>query len=667
VDAGATLARDLLGAAPTGPTRESLTDCLGALAGLDLGRCELQELDWPLGRAVVAVSDSFEASLAAAHAPAPVEPCCDYLAGLLAGVASAVAGHDVSCRETHCSAAGAPVCRFELAPATGPQPLANSPGAFLGQQLRLLEILFSRMPMGIAIFDRNLRLRRCNPTWAEYLRRYAPGLPVDVWPGLASEHYTSEMHQRIAAALADILAGHERRYEALRMAVDGVVSYWDVTASPLPDDGKVAGLVMVIVDATERVLARQEHEIRVAERTREIERRRQVAEGLRDILGILNSNRSLAEILDAILAQARKILGSDACSILRLQGEDRHLVISASIGLAADYVAAAAVPWGKGISGMAVARRQPAYECDLGQRLHASNPMAYTPAQRDQVARLVRDYRAMLSVPLVVRTEVVGALALYYRAPRTFDAEDVDLAASYADQVALAIENARLRASIPEAAASDERSRLARDLHDAVTQTLFSASLISDVLPRLLERNPEQAWHRLEDLRIQIRGALAEMRSLLLELHPASLIRSRLPDLLQQLAEASTGRTMAPVHLRLHGATSDLPQDVRVALYRIAQEALNNAARHAGATAVQIDLTYHVPSRLPGAARVSLQIGDDGRGFVPDEVAPGHLGLHTMRERAAGIGADLTIATKIGEGTRVVVAWPGMARKEKRT
>ena len=139
-----------------------------------------------------------------------------------------------------------------------------------------------------------------------------------------------------------------------------------------------------------------------------------------------------------------------------------------------------------------------------------------------------------------------------------------------------------------EKAAIAERTRLARDLHDAVSQTLFSASLIAEVLPRIWEKNQPEGKKRLEEIRQLTRGALAEMRTLLLELRPAALADTDLGDLLHQLGESITGRARVPVDVTVNGECHVLTTEVKVALYRIAQEALNNVAKHSGAKRARV-------------------------------------------------------------------------------
>jgi PAS domain S-box-containing protein len=202
---------------------------------------------------------------------------------------------------------------------------------------------------------------------------------------------------------------------------------------------------------------------------------------------------------------------------------------------------------------------------------------------------------------------------------------------------------------IKEKTAVEERTRLARDLHDAVSQTLFSTSLIAEVLPRLWERNKEEGLKKLQEVRQLTRGALAEMRTLLFELRPAALADADLTDLLRQLAESVIGRARVPVALEIDG-NGKVPTEVKIALYRIAQEALNNIAKHSGASQAQVSL--HCQPH-----QIVLQITDNGHGFKVSETTPGSFGLSNMKERAGQIGAVLKIESKIGQGTDITVAW----------
>jgi signal transduction histidine kinase len=260
--------------------------------------------------------------------------------------------------------------------------------------------------------------------------------------------------------------------------------------------------------------------------------------------------------------------------------------------------------------------------------------------------------RSFIHVPIMVEAEVFGVFNVAYAVPHAFDGEDLRLILALAQRAASAIQNARLYEQAQQAATLEERQRLARDLHDAVTQTLFSASIIADILPRLLSRDPREALLRVDELRELTRGALAEMRTLLLELRPTTLSETPIGELLHQLGEAMVGRARVPVSVEAT-MEGDLPHEVKIAFYRIAQEALNNIAKHAAAHQVQVSLRCD-------AGVAQLCIADDGVGFDLDHTRPDNLGLHIMRERAAAVGAQLTVESAPGSGTRVATSWEGM-------
>ncbi|MCX6026392.1 MAG: histidine kinase [Chloroflexi bacterium] len=266
------------------------------------------------------------------------------------------------------------------------------------------------------------------------------------------------------------------------------------------------------------------------------------------------------------------------------------------------------------------------------------------------LAALLEGVQSWMWVPLAVKNRIVGGIGIAHAERDYFTPHDADLAMTIANQAALTLVNAELYEHAQALAALQERQRLAQNLHDAVNQSLFSAGLIAEVLPRLWERDPDEASRSLEDLRRLTRGAMAEMRALLAELRPTTLTDSELGDLLRLLGNAFTGRTNIPVDVTVNGEGS-LPAETQVALYRICQEALNNIAKHAKASQVEIDLR-HAPGGL------ELRIRDNGRGFGTSELTPsGHYGLSMMRERAEAVGAVLTITGQRDRGTEVTIRW----------
>jgi PAS domain S-box-containing protein len=392
------------------------------------------------------------------------------------------------------------------------------------------------------------------------------------------------------------------------------------------------------------------------ERWEEAEGRRRVAEGMREILAILNSRQSLTEILDFIAAQICRLLGSDASSILRLK--EGALRIQAACGLDADYVAGMTMGVGEGAGGCALATRQPVIISDLAEAARRTPREALPLELRKEkglaerlVHRLV-EFSAMLSVPLVVQDQDYGAITVYYRTPRDFSDEDLRLAMSVADQVALAVESARLREQAAQAAAMEERGRLARELHDSVTQSLYSVTMYAEAAARLLTAGEHvDAAEYLREARDTAREALREMRLMIYQLRPPILEKGGLAVALQVRLDAVERRGGIHAELTVEGQDR-LPAAIQAELHQIAQEALNNALKHAHARQVTVHLHF-------GDAVTHLKVQDDGVGFdLAAAQAGGGLGLPGMAERVQRIGGQLKIESAPGQGTEVVVEVP---------
>jgi two-component system nitrate/nitrite sensor histidine kinase NarX len=274
----------------------------------------------------------------------------------------------------------------------------------------------------------------------------------------------------------------------------------------------------------------------------------------------------------------------------------------------------------------------------------------------DQADLLLKGVRAWMWVPVAVKDRVIGSVCVAHVEKDYFTAHHADLALTVANQAAIALVNAELYEHAQALAALQERQRLAQNLHDAVNQSLFSAGLIADVLPRLWDRDQDEARKSLDDLRRLTRAAQAEMRALLAELRPSALTDTDLGDLLHLLGNALSGRINIPVKVNVANEVI-LPAEIQVAFYRVCQEALNNVAKHAKASRVDIDLV------LEGSA-VELRIRDDGMGFNPKETFAGHYGLSMMRERAENAGAQLSITSRSGHGTEFIMCWTNDPQKE---
>ncbi|HEY0443335.1 MAG TPA: GAF domain-containing protein [Candidatus Limnocylindrales bacterium] len=211
-----------------------------------------------------------------------------------------------------------------------------------------------------------------------------------------------------------------------------------------------------------------------------------------------------------------------------------------------------------------------------------------------------------------------------------------------------------LRRQAAELAAGEERSHLARELHDSVTQALFSMTLLTRTIEMLLDRDLDAARKQLVVLRDLQREALAEMRALIFELRPGNLEQDGLMHALKTHTAALQGRIGLAVVVKGAELPDRLPIEIEEVLYRIAQEALHNVVKHAGARQVSVELAED-------GRDVRLRVVDDGRGFDPASVQDGHLGVTGMRARATKIGAELLVRSRIGEGTTIEVVVPEAA------
>lgn len=270
-------------------------------------------------------------------------------------------------------------------------------------------------------------------------------------------------------------------------------------------------------------------------------------------------------------------------------------------------------------------------------------------------SRLYRGTRAWMGVPLAFRDKVLAVLRVDHEQPGYFDAERARLLNAVCSQTALALHHAHLLLQEREQAVVAERNRIARDLHDAVSQTLFASHVIAGTLAKQLasgqDPDPARLCAQAQTLERLNRGALAEMRMLLFELRPDALDTLPLAQLLQHPIEALQARGDIQVEHQI-GPDGALLPATRLHLYRIAQEALSNIARHSGAR--NASLRWQ-PDAAGGAV---LHIADDGGGFDPLLARPGHFGLDHLRSRAADIGASLVLRSAPGEGTELLLTLP---------
>jgi PAS domain S-box-containing protein len=546
--------------------------------------------------------------------------------------------------------------------------------AALAEQERLFRTLVEHSPDIIARFDRGLRylyvspaIRQVSPVQeAAYIGKTNAELG---WPEAA---YASA--QRAIERVFQ--TGQPETLEEIDASDRDPATARHFRAQILPEcaaDGRVESVLAVTTDIT--TLKRTEQALREANASLEAarqaeERRKQIAESLRDVLAILNSSQSSREVLQYIVRQVEELLGSTAAVIY---GPDQLMNSLSPDAPATTLQVQAAQGLLIGSRRSRPHQRLPFADPAVQQALRSEQPVALLERSGHSLiggacdesdgnttiphlyGELPSPYRALLVVPIRVREGMYGCLLLFYTQPSRFLAEEVALAQAYADQAALAITNARLQGHLEQESAAAERNRLARELHDTVNQEIFSASLIVAGLPTVWQTHRAEAETGLQQLHELIRSALAGLRALLLELRPGQLEQTPLSVALQKLGTAMSTRAGMPIHVDIEGVAGPeplMPGPVKVACYRVAQEALMNAAKYAKAHAIRIRL------RTYGTSRLELEVADDGRGFDPEAARPaGHFGVAMMRERAQAVGASVQVRSRAGQGTMVRMTW----------
>jgi PAS domain S-box-containing protein len=272
----------------------------------------------------------------------------------------------------------------------------------------------------------------------------------------------------------------------------------------------------------------------------------------------------------------------------------------------------------------------------------------------DQRLRLVFEsegVRSTLGVPIASAGGVHGAFGVAFTSPRPVTPGERRVFAALAERAAVAIDNAALYQRSQQVASLEERQKLARELHDSVSQALYGIALGARTARTLLDREPARAVEPVDYVLSLAQAGLSEMRALIFELRPESLETEGLVAALGKQVASTQARHGIEVAADLC-AEPDAPIEAKEAVYRIAQEALHNVVKHARARRVDLRLA------CDDDGHIELDVRDDGDGFDPLGDFAGHLGLRSMRERAVRLGGTLRIESAPGEGSRVSLRLP---------
>ncbi len=387
------------------------------------------------------------------------------------------------------------------------------------------------------------------------------------------------------------------------------------------------------VERDERERATAALERKNAELYGELRRRLAESESFNRVLVSLLQKTVLEQVLDIVCAEAQGLIGATGSAVLLLT-DQAWLEVKHRLGK--PLAAVEPVPVDGSLAGRVMRKGEPVVLNDPA------------PLDRAQVYQWPSGLSALLAVPLHVNGGAIGVLDVVNKAGG-FTAEDVSVMSIFANQAAMAIEHARLQQQAEQLAVLAERQRLARELHDSVTQSLYSVTLYANAAVMALAAGKHEVTAGyLQELQETAQEGMRDMRLLVFQLHPPVLETEGLVAALQARLAAVEGRAGLQPEFRVEGERR-LPIAIEGELYWIAQEALNNVRKHAAAQHVTVYLRFT-------AAIISLEVLDDGVGFDPQAVpAEARGGMRTIAERTARIGGKLTYTSTPGQGTLVKV------------
>jgi signal transduction histidine kinase len=355
----------------------------------------------------------------------------------------------------------------------------------------------------------------------------------------------------------------------------------------------------------------------------------------------LNRHLRLDDVLQSLVNISVELMHADKGSLLVWDDQREKMYARATYGFKPETVAIMSFSKGQGLAGKVALSGEPAIVEDA--RVDERVTPAIIEAEK---------IRGLIQVPIWVAGEVFGTFSADYLQPHRFTEQEKRLLSAFAQRAGLAIERARLYEREEQIAVMQERNRLARDLHDSVSQSLYGLSLYAEVAAQLLRSGDvEKTDQNLQELKSMALNALGEMRLLIYELRPSAFEEEGLLAAIQTRLDAVEGRVGLETNFVVKGEIS-LPLPVEEGLYRITQEALNNVLRHARAKNVTITVAQD-------KEMVHLEVADDGVGFDPIKACEaGCVGLHSMKERAQEMGAEFEIISQLGSGARVIVRRP---------
>ncbi len=521
--------------------------------------------------------------------------------------------------------------------------------------LKTIDVIREGSPDGAPGDRINIPIDQAQPLWRQLTRGRAAIVPdvradtpdAAAYRALVGEERLNTTLKHVRAWVAVPLMVQDRVFGAL------IVSH----ARPGYFTPDLLGVLSAVANGAALAIEHARLFERLEERTRELA-------ALLEISGRVSSTLDLRKLVRFVLEQIHTVVPYASAALLTV--EDTRLVMLDALEwperpehgarpsapltlppqpdeLRAIRTSATGLLWGM------LAERRPVVIDDV----RADTPAAHSYRRLvgdEQLRTNLAHITSWLALPLVAQERTFGTIILTHRERAFFTPEVVQVAQSVASQAGVAMENARLYGVAQEAAAHEERQRLARELHDSVSQALYGIALGARTARTLLDRDAGRAKEPVDYVLSLAEAGLAEMRALIFELRPESIELEGLRAAIQKQAAALRARHSIDVDEDLC-PEPDVPLPVKEAAARIAQEAMHNTVKHARATHVRVALTCD-------DAALTLRIEDNGAGFDPTGTFAGHLGLRSMRERAAKLGGAIDIDSTPGAGARITVRIP---------
>ncbi|MFQ6019194.1 MAG: GAF domain-containing protein [Dehalococcoidia bacterium] len=354
----------------------------------------------------------------------------------------------------------------------------------------------------------------------------------------------------------------------------------------------------------------------------------------------VTASPELQGVLDSAVERARSLLGTEIATLMLLSPDGGELHMAAHSGLRTPSMRHLRLPADHGLQGLVVEAGRPVtvdeYQAD--------------PQLRDRPAELVAEEGVVsaIAVPFSAKGKLLGTLTVANRKPTRFAERQAELLVAFANWAAVAVETGQLYERVKSLALLEERERIGMDLHDGVIQSIYAVGLVLEGVAEQAQESPSLVRENLDKAIDDLNRVIRDIRNYIFDLRPQVSEISNLKRALRDLVEEVKVNTLMEADLLVDGELPPLGQEQVLSLFHIAQEALNNVAKHAGASAVRVRLAAN------GHA-LTLEVDDNGSGFDPEKRDKAKHGLRNMQDRARMLGAELKIESSAGKGTTVRV------------